>query len=144
MMPRPSVRGHHANACFVSAMTQQGLLLVGVSAVLSTAWNLMLRSALTRTGGFGLSQEGLVSDLPRVARQPLFVVGVIMYAGTALAWFRVTSTEDLTTGYPMLVGLTFVLVSLGAVIVFREPVSWRKGLGMGVILAGIAMTASAR
>jgi multidrug transporter EmrE-like cation transporter len=124
-------------------MSKHGLLLVGLSALLTVASNLMLRDGVIRAGGFGLSLRTLVNDLLRLARQPLFVAGLVLYATAALVWFRVISTEDLSSSYPLLVSLTFVLVTLGATVFFREPVSWQKVLGLGVILAGIVLVARA-
>ena len=124
-------------------MSERGLLLVGLSALLTVASNLMLREGVTRVGGFGLSPRTLVSDLLRLARQPLFVAGLVLYAMAALVWFRVIATENLNSSYPVLVGLTFVLVTLGATVLFREPASWQKVLGLGVILAGIVLVARA-
>ena len=124
-------------------MSKLGLLLVGLSALLTVASNLMLREGLTRAGGFGLSLSTLISDLLRLARQPLFVAGLVLYATAALVWFRVISTENLNSSYPLLVSLTFVLVTLGATVFFHEPVSWQKVLGLGVILAGIVLVARA-
>jgi multidrug transporter EmrE-like cation transporter len=124
-------------------VTERGLLLVGLSALLTVASNLMLRGGVTRAGGFALSPVSLVSDLLRLARQPLFVAGLALYATAALVWFRVISTENLNSSYPLLVSLTFVLVTLGAAVFFREPVSWQKVLGLGVILAGIVLVARA-
>lgn len=89
-------------------MTDRGMLLVGLSALLTVASNLMLRAGVIRAGGFGLSLGRLVSDLLRLARQPLFVTGLVLYATAALVWFRVISTENLNSSYPLLVSLTFV------------------------------------
>ena len=124
-------------------MTERGLLLVVFTAVLTVASNLMLRGGVTRAGGFALSPASLISDLLRLARQPLFLAGVALYGTAALVWFRVISTENLNSSYPLLVSLTFVLVTLGATVFFHEPVSWQKVLGLGVILAGIVLVARA-
>ncbi|MEW6715929.1 MAG: hypothetical protein AB1345_00265 [Chloroflexota bacterium] len=122
-------------------MSERGLLLVGLSALLTVASNLMLRGGVIRAGGFTLSPGTLISDLLRLARQPLFLTGGVLYAMAALVWFRVISTENLNNSYPLLVSITFVLVTLGATMFFREPVSWQKVLGLGVILVGIVLVA---
>lgn len=46
------------------------------------------------------------------------------------------------TAYPVMVGLIFVMVSIGAFFFFREPVSIRKVIGVAVILAGIAIAST--
>mgnify|MGYP001063583281 CR=1 FL=1 len=124
-------------------MTERGLLLVGLTALLTVVSNLTLRGGVMRAGGFALSLATMVSDLWRLAHQPLFVTGVVLYATAALVWFRVISTENLNSSYPLLVSMTFVLVTLGATVFFREPISWPKVLGLGVILVGIMLIARA-
>jgi multidrug transporter EmrE-like cation transporter len=42
-----------------------------------------------------------------------------------------------------MVGFVFVLVSLGGNILFREPMSVRKAIGLAVILVGIAIASTA-
>jgi multidrug transporter EmrE-like cation transporter len=120
-------------------MSERGMLFVGLSALLTVASNLMLREGVKRAGGFGLSLGRLASDLLSLARQPLLIVGLALYAASALVWFRVISTEKLNSSYPVLVGLTFVLVTLGATVFFHEPISWQKVLGLGLILTGILL-----
>jgi hypothetical protein len=73
-------------------MTERGLLLVGLSALLTVASNLMLRGGVIRAGGFRLSLKTLIADLLRLACQPLFVAGLMLYATAALVWLRVLST----------------------------------------------------
>jgi multidrug transporter EmrE-like cation transporter len=124
-------------------MTTRGLWLVALSALLSVSSNLMLRGGVARAGGFSLSPSALIGGLLRLVRQPLFVVGLALYATAALVWFHVISTENLNSSYPLLVSLTFVLVTLGATVFFHEPVSWQKVVGLGVVLIGILLVARA-
>jgi len=122
-------------------MSLIGLLLIGLAALLTAISNLALRSGLDRAGGFGLSFDNLGSNLLALFREPLFITGVILYGIAALVWFRVISTENLSSAYPLLVSITFMLVTLGAVMLFHEPVSWPKMLGICLILAGIVLVA---
>jgi multidrug transporter EmrE-like cation transporter len=124
-------------------MTKHGLLLAGLGALLSVVSNLMLRSGMVRAGGFGLSSRTFVDDLLRLAHQPLFVAGSVLYATAALVWFQVISTENLSSSYPFGVGFTFMLMTVGSVLLLREPVSCQKIAGMGVLLAGIVLVARA-
>ena len=124
-------------------MTTRGLGLVVLSALLTVASNLMLRGGVTRAGGLALSLNTLAGDLLKLAAQPLFMTGLTLYGTAALVWFSVLSTENLNTSYPLLVSLTFILVTLGATMFYREPISWQKVLGIGVILTGIILIARA-
>lgn len=106
------------------------------SALLTVAANLLLRAGVEGAGvAPGLAD--LPATLWRLARQPLFDLGFLLYGLAALLWFRVIASEPLSTAYPLLVSLTFVLVTLGAVVFYREPVSLAKMAGLAVILVGI-------
>jgi multidrug transporter EmrE-like cation transporter len=122
-------------------MTIRGMTLVAASAILTATANLTLRSGVLRYGKFSLNDlsEGLVG----LAKQPLFVFGVVCYALAAIVWFGAISVENLSTSYPVLVGATFVLVATGAALVFQETISWQKLIGMTMILSGIVLVARA-
>jgi len=121
-------------------MSLQGLFLVIFAAASTMVSNLMLREGIRRAGGFKLSVSSFISNITRLLQQPLFDVGLVFYAAAALVWFRVISIEDLSTSYPILVGLTFVLVTFGAITLFHEPCSLLKIIGLAIILFGIILT----
>ncbi len=75
--------------------------------------------------------------------QPLFVLGFICYGIAAVLWFSVLPRVDLSISYPVLVGLTFILVVAGSMVVFNENLPWAKVLGLALILAGVALVARA-
>ena len=79
----------------------------------------------------------LVRFILSLGLQPLFLIGLGFYASSALVWFAVISREGLSGSYPLLVGLTFALVTLGAIVFFDEQVGWVKLVGVVVILGGI-------
>jgi multidrug transporter EmrE-like cation transporter len=124
-------------------MTSPAFLLVLLTAFLTVAGNLMMREGVVRAGGLSLALPKLASELGRLAQQPLFDLGFVLYALASLVWFRIVSTENLNSSYPLLVSLTFVFVTLGATLLFREPVSIQKVAGISVILVGIVLVASA-
>ncbi|MDA9981314.1 hypothetical protein N9H39_00945 [Gammaproteobacteria bacterium] len=67
--------------------------------------------------------------------------GVICYGLAALVWFGVLSTESLSTSYPVLVGLTFIMVAIGGVFFFQESFGLQKFIAMAMILGGIVVAA---
>ena len=105
------------------------------SACLTVLANLLLRAGVLRGGGFGFTPE----QVTRVALQPMFLAGVLFYGLAALVWFRVISQQPLTTAYPLLVSLTFVMVTIGAATFFGERISAIKIAGMLVILSGVVL-----
>jgi multidrug transporter EmrE-like cation transporter len=119
-------------------MSVTGFFLVLLTAGLTMAANLMLRAGIDSAGGFSAASVGqLLHALVRLFMQPVFCIGFVIYFLAAVVWFRVIATEPLSLAYPILVSLTFSLVTAGAVLLFSEPLSLRKVLGLAVILAGI-------
>ena len=121
-------------------MSATGFFLVLLAAVLTMAANLLLRAGVDAAGGFVFDNTiQIVSALMKLFSQPLFVVGFGIYFLASVVWFRVVATEPLSLAYPILVSLTFTLVTAGAVLMFGEPMSLRKMGGLAVILAGIVI-----
>jgi multidrug transporter EmrE-like cation transporter len=125
-------------------MSLQGIVWVGIAALMTVAGNLMMREGVVRAGGLALAFPTLFRDLTHLARQPLFDIGVLLYGFASLVWFRIVSTENLNSSYPLLVSLTFIFVTIGATIIFKEPLPLQKIAGIGVILLGIILIATAK
>jgi multidrug transporter EmrE-like cation transporter len=121
-------------------MSATGFLLVLSTAALTMIANLLLRAGIDAAGGFllGGAME-ILRALVALFTQPLFALGFAIYFLASVVWFRVVATEPLSLAYPILVSLTFILVTAGAVFFFSEPLSLRKVVGLAVILAGIAI-----
>ena len=79
----------------------------------------------------------------RLLHSPTFYLGWALYGLAAGIWFRVLKTEALSSSYPILMGLTFVTVSVGAVLLFSEEISTIKVAGMVAILFGIVLVSRA-
>ena len=125
-------------------MTLQGVLLIVLAAGMTVVGNLMMREGVVRAGGVSLQLSTLSVELLKLMRQPLLVVGLVLYGLASLVWFRVISTENLNSSYPLLVSITFLFVTLGATVLFREPLGLQKILGLISILVGIVLIATAK
>ncbi len=115
------------------------LALVFLSALLTAAANLILRRGLLRETAVG----SVGSQIARLMTDPMFVGGVLLYGLAAVIWFRVLPLANLSTTYPLLVSMTFFMVTLGAVIVYQESVSSLKVAGLAFILIGIVLVTRA-
>lgn len=120
-------------------MSTLGFVLVLASAFCTAVANLMLRKG---TLAVGLTASPGAQFL-MLLRQPIFMTGVVLYGLAALIWFRVLPMEKLTTSYPLLVSLTFILVTIGAVLLFDERVNLQKAAGLAIIVAGIVLATRA-
>jgi len=121
-------------------MSISGFILALITAAMTMTANLMLRAGIDAAGGFAPSSAtGLANEMLKLFLQPLFSVGFVTYFLASVVWFRVIATEPLSVAYPILVSLTFCLVTAGAVVIFHEPLPLQKVLALAVILAGITM-----
>jgi len=78
-------------------------------------------------------------NLLGLLKNPAFVTGAFLYFLASLVWFRVLSVGEVSTNYPVLVGITFGLVTLGAIVFFKESINFAKLAGIGIILAGVIL-----
>ena len=118
-------------------MTIYGLSFVFLSAFLTVIANLMLRAGVDRAGGFPAQIQSIYSAIARLMSQPFFDFGILLYAVASLVWFHVISSEPLSVAYPLLTSLTFIFVTLGAIVIFGEALTFSKIVGMLIILIGI-------
>ena len=121
-------------------MSGFGLFLVLMAALLSTASNLMMRAGIDAAGGFtpATLQEAFWALL-KLFVHPVFIIGFVAFILANVTWFRTIASEPLSAAYPALVGLTFVFLTSGAAAFLNEPITFRKIMGLGVILAGILL-----
>lgn len=116
-------------------------LLLGVvlCAVMAAGANLLLRYGLQRVGGFALGEGSVAALVLRLLSSSGFMGGLILYGLSALIWFRILSVGEVSSCYPVLVGLTFVMVTSGGVLLFSESINFLKILGAMTILAGVVL-----
>lgn len=118
-------------------MSIAGWFLVMISAGLAVLANLFLRAGVDRAGGFSFEFATIHLAFFNLLRQPFFDIGIIMYGLATLVWIRILSIEPLSVAYPILVSITFMLVTLGAIVLFKESLNANKIIGLLVIIAGI-------
>lgn len=118
-------------------MSNTGWLYILLSAVCAVVANLLLRIGLDNKGDFG----GGVVDYFLLFKQPAFDLGLLFYALATISWIKVLSSEPLNTAYPILVSITFALVTLSATLLFRESFGLLKLSGIILIMIGITLMA---
>ncbi len=114
-------------------MTFLGWILILLSSLFAVGANLTLRAGLDRAGGF----SGGILQFFLLFKEPLFDIGLVFYALATVLWLRVLSSEPLSIAYPILVSITFILVTVSASLLFNESLNFFKILGIVCILIGI-------
>jgi multidrug transporter EmrE-like cation transporter len=101
--------------------------------------NLLLKS--------GMRQMGSVSetDLPKLQYalqtllKPQIMVGIVLYVASFVMWLSLLSMMDISMVYPIFVSAAFILVSIGSIVWFGEPMNGMRVLGTLVVMLGIAL-----
>lgn len=83
-------------------------------------------------------QAGTIWALPVVYR---LLIAFAIYGIATLAWVWVLKHVPLNFAYPV-IALTFVIVPVGAKLLFGEALGMRYLLGSGLIIAGIIVATS--
>ena len=120
-------------------MNRTGIALLIVSALCSVGSNVLIKQGVLRAGGLQLNAKQIIG----VASQPAFLVGFVLYGLGAALWFRTLAVSKLSVSYPLLVSITFTLLSVAGTVFLHEPLSWQKVIGLVVILAGILIVSQA-
>ncbi len=71
---------------------------------------------------------------------PWAIVGILLYAISAVFWLIVLSRIPLSVAYPI-VAVGYVVVVLYSRFVFNEQVKWIAWVGLAFIVVGVAITA---
>jgi undecaprenyl phosphate-alpha-L-ara4N flippase subunit ArnE len=53
-----------------------------------------------------------------------------------LLWMRVLTAVPLGVAVPLL-SLNYVVIALAGTVLFQEPLSWTRGVGIGLVMAGV-------
>ena len=80
----------------------------------------------------------ILADPLRLAMNPWFIFGLVLYAVSVINWVVVLGKLDLSVAYPLMsIGYIFTLL-LGAWL-FKEPVSFTRIAGVLVIIFGVVL-----
>ncbi len=73
-----------------------------------------------------------------LASNPHLLLALALYGSGTIVWIHVLRTVPLTVAYSFM-ALTFCVVPILANFFFAEPLSWKYGLGVVLIMAGLLM-----
>lgn len=112
------------------------LPLILLSVLINTAAQLLLKQGMIRIGHFDFSWPKLFSIAFQVAANPYIVAGMFCYVASVAVWLLVLSRAAVSYAYP-LISLGYITTSLAAWLLFNEPLSPTRILGILVIMAGV-------
>ena len=115
--------------------------LLVLSIGLAVAGQLSMKAGMNKVGE--INSEDLKHPfelIGRVIKSAWAVIGVLLYAISAVFWLVVLSRVNLSVAYPI-VAVGYVVVVFYSWLVFKEPVKWFTWIGLAFIVMGVVITA---
>ena len=116
----------------MSGMKPLEIVLIAATVLMMSAGQVLFKMVALRA-----NEQQTYFALPVLS---LLFVALAVYGAATLIWIRVLQTAPLSLAYAF-VALSFVLVPLLGVVVFREALSLRFMIGAVVIVVGIIVAA---
>lgn len=117
-------------------MSALWLLLPAI--LFSTTGELFFKIGMNRIGAFEFSRDAIRQVLPRVVLNPFVLLGFVGFGLGAMFWLAVLSRVPLSIAYPIL-ALSYFVVVIEAWLFLHERVTWKRMLGVTVIVIGVVM-----
>ena len=70
-------------------------------------------------------------------KSPGAIIGLILFVASPFFLAVAVSRMDMTVAYPVQLSLNFLLVIILSLLYLNEPLSWDKGIGIGLVLISI-------
>jgi uncharacterized membrane protein len=111
-------------------------LLVFISVAAMTAAQLLLKKGLLSVGEFPVRFNDVIPFFIKAYTNVYVIFAVILTIVTAMVWILAVSKAQLSFLYPFM-ALSYVLVALFSLLLFKEDVGVLRWLGIIVICAGV-------
>lgn len=111
-------------------------ILVFISVAAMTAAQLLLKKGLLLVGEFPAHLGNLLPFFLKAFTNIYVISAVLLTIVTALTWILAVSKAQLSSVYPFM-ALSYVLVALFSLLLFKEDVGVLRWLGIIVICAGV-------
>ena len=118
-----------------SVIQRAGVDLI-CAVLLAACGHLLIKSGLNAAPVIG--HTPLVERILAYLLMPRVILGLAVYGLGTLLWIAVVSKRDISYLYPI-TALNYVLITMGGTWLFGEPVSWRRWLGIAVVMTGVAV-----
>ena len=112
---------------------QKSFLLVTLCTFIGAAAQFFIKS-----GAGSVHAEGVIPTLLAMAMNFRLVFGYSLYGLSAVLMVLALKHGELSRLYPI-IALTYVWVAILSVVAFHEQLSWKRGAGIAVVVAGVAV-----
>lgn len=99
-----------------------------------------LGNFLTKVGANKIGKvDGFIPLLFRVARSPFIISAVICFALNFTLYAMVLNRLHLSTVYPIMLGLSYVIIILLSLLFLKETITLVQVIGMSLVLVGVLL-----
>jgi uncharacterized membrane protein len=105
-----------------------------------TAAQLLLKKGLLTVGEFPMRFNDIIPFFIKAYTNVYVIIAVLLTLVTAMTWILAVSKAQLSFLYPFM-ALSYALVALFSLLLFKEDVSVLRWLGIIVICAGVFLVA---
>ena len=125
----------------MSIVLQNFYALLLVSVTFNVTANILLKTAVIKTGGVSAEATQILTNILKVAFSPYLIVGLTLYGLSFLIWLRVLTFNDLSRAYPIFATIVFLMTTLGSIIFLKENITLVRVVGIAIMLIGIFIVA---
>ncbi|KKP94034.1 MAG: hypothetical protein UR98_C0001G0119 [Parcubacteria group bacterium GW2011_GWA1_36_12] len=125
----------------MTSVLQNFYALLVVSVTFNVTANILLKTAVIKTGGVSAEATQVLTNILKVAFSPYLIVGLILYGFSFLIWLRVLTFNDLSRSYPIFATIVFLMTTLGSIIFLKENITLIRVVGIAIMLVGIFIVA---
>ncbi len=104
--------------------------------LLTVYGQVVIKWQVANAGVFPDTPQGKALFLGKLLLNPWIISALVAAFGAALTWMAALTRLDLSHAYPFL-SLTFVLVPVLSVMLFHEPATMPKVVGILLVCAGV-------
>lgn len=120
------------------------LLLAVLPTILLAAYGqLVSKWRVTALAASAGAPAGALARVLQYLTDPYIISSYAFALLSSIAWLYVLEKYPVSIAFPTYIGVLFAVVTVGSVVLLKEPVSVQHILGMGLILAGVIVVSRA-
>lgn len=112
------------------------LIFLLASITLGASGQILLKSAVNRMGQIDLTWPNTFNTILHIFSNPWTISGIFCFVASMVLWVKVISGMELSKAYPSL-SLSYVIVFLFSVFLFKESISSWKIIGVSLVSLGV-------
>jgi drug/metabolite transporter (DMT)-like permease len=116
-----------------------GYLYIAGTIFFTVYGQLILKWRIGKYGSLPVDFADKLLFLFKLLFDPLIFSGFVSAFVASLFWMAAMTKFELSFAYPFM-SISFVLVFLFSALILREPLTWAKGIGLALIVAGVIVT----